>query len=139
MSEPPTDSQPNDPAALVRTTPTLKKEPKPLPVLPLIMLLYLACSLLGMDWGLYSAQSEQYLFPPGSQWSPERVAEVRALQADEDHSRGADVDPNPVQIASAPVVLNERDDQIAELYSRYLMYSNQPDEMITLRALGQMH
>ena len=40
--------------------------------------------------------------------------------------------------ADTPVVLNEDDAQIAEVYARYLLYSNQPDEMITFRALAEM-
>ena len=50
----------------------------------------------------------------------------------------ADVDLNPMAAETAPVVLNDNEQRIAELFSRYLLYSHQPDEMITFRALARM-
>ncbi len=131
------DSQPKEPRVSARAMP---QQPvvKTFPALPLIMLVYLACSVWGMDWGLYSNDREQYLFPPASQWNPQRVAELRGQRVEDDQPRGADVDPNPVEISTTPVVLNHTDEQVAEIYSRYLLYSNQPDEMITFRALREM-
>ncbi|MCZ6651472.1 MAG: glycosyltransferase family 39 protein, partial [Planctomycetota bacterium] len=108
------------------------------PALPLVMLVYVACSIWGLDWGLYSPERERYLFPADSQWNRARVAELRAAQPDDPQARGADVDPNPVEIGDTPVVLNESDERIAEIYSRYLLFSSQPDEMITFRAMRAM-
>ncbi len=108
------------------------------PALPLVMLVYVACSIWGLDWGLYSPERERYLFPADSQWNRARVAELRAAQPDDPQARGADVDPNPVEIGDTPIVLNESDERIAEIYGRYLLFSSQPDEMITFRAMREM-
>ncbi len=101
-----------------------------------ISMLYVACGLWAIDWGLYSDLRERYLFPPGSEWSPHRVASE--LQSAPPAERGADVDPNPAAAGDTPRILNDSAAAIAELYSRFLLYSSQPDEMITFRALGRM-
>ncbi len=111
---------------------------KHFPALPLVMLVYLACSIWGLDWGLHSPERDRYLFPTDSQWSRARVAELHAAQPDDPQARGADVDPDPVEIGDTPVVLNASDQRIAEIYSRYLLFSSQPDEMITFRAMREM-
>ena len=108
------------------------------PALPVVMMVYLACSVWGLGWGLHSADRDGYLFPKGSQWSRARVAELRSAQPADTQSRGADVDPDPLEIGNTPVVLNEGDERIAEIYSRYLLFSGQPDEMITFRAMREM-
>ncbi|MCH8052634.1 MAG: hypothetical protein IH895_01105 [Planctomycetes bacterium] len=108
------------------------------PALPLVMLVYLACSIWGLGWGLHSPERDRYLFPADSQWNRTRVAELRAAQPDDLKVRGADVDPDPVEIGDMPVILNESDERIAEIYSRYLLFSSQPDEMITFRAMREM-
>lgn len=103
-----------------------------------VTILYLACSASGLAWGLYSPQRDQHLFPHGSTWSRERVAQVLVSRTDSAESRGADVDPNPHDESALPAAINKRDEQIAEIYARYLLYSAQPDEMITFRALDEM-
>jgi len=108
------------------------------PALPLVMLVYLGCSVWGLGWGLHSPERDRFLFPADSQWTRARVAELRAAQPHDPQARGADVDPNPVEIADTPVVLNASDERVAEIYSRYLLFSSQPDEMITFRAMREM-
>ena len=51
-------------------------------------------------------------------------------------SIGADVDANPIKPNSRPVIINATDAQRAEILVRYRLYSSQPDEMITFRALS---
>ncbi|MCG3137379.1 MAG: hypothetical protein HJJLKODD_01223 [Phycisphaerae bacterium] len=107
-------------------------------VLMLITLLYLVLSSWGAHWGLDHAQRQDYLFPAGSGWSPQKVAQLRHQPATLP-AAGADVDPNPTTQRDALTQLNTTDRDIAEIYARYLLYSTQPDEMITFRAIARMH
>jgi hypothetical protein len=102
------------------------------------MLGYLACGALHLDWGLYSTDREAHLFPPDSDWDRQRVANVRATQTVPDGEVAADVDPNPIAQGSGITSLNDSDEKLAEIYARYLLYSKQPDEMITFRAFREM-
>src|SRR5262245_52018749 len=103
----------------------------------LIAICYLSFSLWGINWGVYSRQREAFLFPEDCRGSAERVAEVRSGVARVPGSLAADVDPDPLPDDSLQV-LNSDDARTAEVYSRFLLYSAQPDEMITFRALGRM-
>ena len=53
-------------------------------------------------------------------------------------TRGADVDADPVARGAGPVNLTATDRGVAAIYLRYRLYTHQPDEMITLRALATM-
>jgi hypothetical protein len=103
----------------------------------LIALVYLILSLWGLNWGVYSPAREAYLFPDGCAWSPERVAQVRSTALQAEGAVAADVDPDPLPTAALQP-LNDDEARIAEVYSRFLLYSAQPDEMITFRALARM-
>jgi len=99
---------------------------------------YTLLCLWGIDWGLYSPLRKQHLFQNDSKWSPEFVSMLRKQLNDGDQNIGADVDPNPTGSTTKPAILNGSDQGIAEIYSRFLLYSQQPDEMITFRALSKM-
>jgi 4-amino-4-deoxy-L-arabinose transferase-like glycosyltransferase len=70
-------------------------------------------------------------------WSGEEIARL-AGERDPNSKLGADVDVNPIQRTSQPVVLNETDQQRAQIIRRYRLYSYQPDEMITFMALSTL-
>lgn len=89
-------------------------------------------------WGLPSTDIDPLLFPDGKPWPAERyqaaarVAELRSREA------GADTDLNPLAARDRIVELTATEAQRAEILTRYRLYSRQPDEMITFRALQQM-
>lgn len=102
-----------------------------------IMLLYMVVGLWGFDWGLDVNLRIPYLFPASAPWNLDRVKTVVSSAGDKDAGLAADVDPDPLA-RDALVVTNDSDDGIAQIYVRYLLYSHQPDEMITLRAFRHM-
>jgi len=94
--------------------------------------------VLGINWGLPSRRADGYLFgDPSKAWSGKQIIDL-AGGWDENANRGADVDLNPVTGRQQPVVLNATDARRAEIVRRYRLFSHQPDEMITFRALSQM-
>ncbi len=107
-------------------------------VISAIMLLYMLLGVWGINWGLYLPLRAQHLFPEGSEWSSRLVAELKTSRNSEGPSQGADVDRNPAA-SDRPVILNDTDEKIAEIYVRYLLYTDQPDEMISLQALAEIH
>ncbi len=106
-------------------------------VLLVIMTGYLASGAWGLEWGVYNDLRAQHLFPDGSTWAADDVATVIGTPPS-DRALGADVDPNPIPGAAAPVRLTGTLEERAELYARFLLYSGQPDEMISFRAIAQM-
>ena len=94
--------------------------------------------VLGINWGLPTRRADAFLFGDASKaWDGARILEL-AGGWDDDPNRGADVDRSPVSSRDVPVVLNATDAQRAEIVRRYRLFSYQPDEMITFRALSQM-
>lgn len=94
--------------------------------------------VVGINWGLPSRRADAFLFGDAARaWDGKKILEL-AGGWDDDPDRGADVDLNPVTSRAAPVVLNATDAQRAEIVRRYRLFSYQPDEMITFRALAQM-
>jgi hypothetical protein len=102
------------------------------------LLLTCAWFVLGINWGVPSRRADAFLFgDPSSAWDGKKILELAGAWS-EDPNRGADVDVNPVASRTEPVVLNATDAQRAEIVRRYRLFSYQPDEMITFRALSQM-
>jgi hypothetical protein len=91
--------------------------------------------LLGINWGLPNRSVDRYLFGNHPVWSGAKIAELAPSDANQ---LGADVDVNPISGRDHVVVLNQADSQRAEIIRRYRLYSDQPDEMITLRSLSQI-
>jgi hypothetical protein len=104
-------------------------------ILFLLMLLAAFVFTLGITWGLPSRQDDQYLL--GSDLHGLRLERFVSTVPEVDASRGADVvapTGNPNEI----VHLNDTDEKRAQILCRYRLYSYQPDEMITFRALSLM-
>ncbi len=92
---------------------------------------------LGIDWGLPSSSVNRYLFGDRTPWTGQQIIDL-AGGWDTDKNVGADVDRNPLDKRDRVIWLNETDAQRAEIVRRYRLFSYQPDEMITLRALSQI-
>jgi len=120
-----------------------------------IAVLYVTVSIIGIRWGLPSRDIDKYLFSDGNVWPGEkmyRLANAAGRFSPESAARrGADVDVNPVRAARGPhtvdaasekseepILLTGTDEDIAEIYLRYRLYTYQPDEMITMMALAGM-
>ncbi len=104
----------------------------------LVLVLASAVALTGVRWGLPSRHSDRYLFGTRTPWSGKRLAE---LKGDDWHRRngvGADVDVDPIRQRERAVDLTATDRRRAEILVRYRLYTHQPDEPITLRALAGM-
>lgn len=102
-------------------------------------LLVVACAvfLTGLTWGLPSRAVDPYLFGDREPWSGSRILELGGGW-DDDPARGADVDVDPLEDRSRAILLNGTDAQRATIIRRYRLFTYQPDEMITLRALAGM-
>ncbi len=111
--------------------------------LPLAALLAFAAAsfLTGIGWGLPSRDADPYLFGGRDPWTG---AQVMALAGP--WSPAGDQGSDRPQHAAGPTagpatgatVLNATDADRAEIVRRYRLYSCQPDEMITFRALSRM-
>jgi hypothetical protein len=94
--------------------------------------------VVGINWGLPSRRADVFLFGDASKaWDGAKILQLAGSWND-DPDRGADVDVNPITSRVQPVVLNDTDARRAEIIRRYRLFSYQPDEMITFRALAQM-
>jgi hypothetical protein len=103
-----------------------------------IVVLAAVVFLTGITWGLPSRKIDPYLFGGRPAWPGTRIAElVKADQRNDTH-RGADVDVNPLGPTTQPVALNDTDAKRAAIILRYRLYTNQPDEMVTMMALASM-
>ena len=107
-------------------------------LLLIILLVGAAVFLAGIDWGLPSSESAEFLYGGEPPWPGERVAELKPADDLKETSLGADVDQNPQDAASDWSELTAADADRAELLARYLLYSHQPDEMITFRSIASM-
>jgi hypothetical protein len=103
----------------------------------LVLLLALAVFLPGIDWGLPSHAVDRFLFGNRPVWSG---AKIYALSGgwDADAAIGADVARHPLGRSDRgePILVNGDDAARARIIQRYRLYSDQPDEMITFRALS---
>ncbi len=93
---------------------------------------------LGMNWGIPSRKIDPYLFgKTESAWSGKDIlAAGGAWQADS--SRPADAANGPALDRSQIIWLNQTKEEQARIIERYRLYSYQPDEMVTFRALSGM-
>ena len=105
--------------------------------LPILAVLAAALALFlpGINWGLPSRAIDPFLFGDQQPWTGKKLASLAPLDSPR---RGADVDVNPIAKSGGPVVLNDDDLRRAEIIIRYRLYSYQPDEMITFRALPRI-
>ena len=102
------------------------------------LLLYVGISVTAIHWGLPSRQLDPLLFGGAPAWSGEKIYDLAGGDAWSSPTRGADVDADPLAAAAEPVNLTATDRGVAAIYLRYRLYTCQPDEMITMRALGAM-
>lgn len=93
---------------------------------------------LGINWGIPSRNFDPYLFGKiGSAWTGKEIlAAGGAWQADS--SRPADAANGPALDRSQVIWLNQTKEEQARIIERYRLYSYQPDEMVTFRALSGM-
>jgi hypothetical protein len=89
-------------------------------------------------WGLPSSRYDKYLFDGDPPWEPERYQAARALNALRARNAGADTDLDPLTDRAQPIELTADDAARGQILLRYRLYSRQPDEMITFRALQRM-
>ncbi|HEX8523469.1 MAG TPA: glycosyltransferase family 39 protein, partial [Tepidisphaeraceae bacterium] len=94
--------------------------------------------LLGINWGLPSSRVRSYLYGSEFPWSGETLYLLAGGWDGGGSGLGADVDRTPLAQRTEPVLLNGSNRERAEIIRRYLLYSYQPDEMITFRALAAM-
>jgi len=106
-------------------------------VLAALLLFSAGIFLTGITWGFPSRAVDPYLFGTHAVWTGQEIAQL-AGDRSPDGRVGADVDVNPLAQRTAPVLLNETDQQRAEIVRRYRLYTAQPDEMITMMALASM-
>lgn len=103
----------------------------------LLMLLAAGVFCLGIGWGLPSRALDSALFGERPVWSGSQILQLAGGWT-EDADRGADVDADPLSRRDEPVELNTTDARRAAIVLRYRLYSRQPDEMISFRALARM-
>ncbi len=98
--------------------------------------LLVACAAFfpGINWGLPSRANDRYLFGDRTPWSGAQIVQLAPAES----ALGADVDANPIAQRDRVVVLNDTDAKRAEIVRRYRLFSNQPDEMITFKALSRI-
>ncbi|MGE0479549.1 MAG: hypothetical protein AB7Q17_03650 [Phycisphaerae bacterium] len=90
-------------------------------------------------WGLPSRANDDLLFGGGAAWPAERFDAARdALRAIEQRRGGADTDLDPLTRRDELLNLTPDDDARAAILLRFRLYTRQPDEMITIRALARM-
>jgi len=107
-------------------------------VLVLILLAAAGVFLLGLDWGLPSRGIDAYLFGGSEPWSGQKLAALKSADEWRSARLGADVDRDPLATSENWVDLTADDQSRADILIRYRLYSHQPDEMITFRAIAQM-
>jgi hypothetical protein len=104
----------------------------------LLLLAGIVVFFTGIRWGLPSHAADPFLFGNHERWSGQKIMEL-AGGWKTNLSMGADVDVNPTpRLDSGLTPLNFTDTQRAEIIRRYRLYSYQPDEWLTLRALSQL-
>jgi hypothetical protein len=108
--------------------------------LPLVLLILAGIFIffIGIGWGLPSHNADAFLFGTHARWSGQKIMDL-AGGWESGSSMGADVDVSPTRRSGAGLTpLNFTDAQRAQIVRRYRLYSYQPDEWVTLRALSQI-
>jgi hypothetical protein len=102
-----------------------------------LVLLASFCFLVAINWGLPSSSVDKFLYGNRTPWTGKEILALAGPWIPTS-TRGSDVDPNPLDRTKLNI-LNDTDAKRAEIIRRYHLYSYQPDEMITFRALAQMN
>jgi hypothetical protein len=89
-------------------------------------------------WGLPDRSRDDLLFGGEPAWPAERFGATGALAELRTRAAGADTDRNPRGATTQPLVLTSDEQARGEILTAYRLYSRQPDEMITFRALVRM-
>lgn len=92
----------------------------------------------GIRWGLPSKRIDPLLFGSEPVWNGQKILQLSGGWKGSGGG-GAELDANPLTGRDRAIVLNETDTQRAQILLRYRLYSYQPDEMLTFRALAAMN
>ena len=92
---------------------------------------------IGLEWGLPSRAADPFLFGQRKPWTGAQIVELAGDWVN-DPNRGADVAMSPLVGREGFLILNGTDAARAAIVRRYRLFTYQPDEMITLRALAGM-
>jgi hypothetical protein len=90
-------------------------------------------------WGLPTAAIDRFLFGGAPPWPPERYGAAEIAAELRGRDAGADVDRDPIENRTELVELTGSAQDVAAIMRRYRLFSRQPDEMITFRALQRMN
>jgi hypothetical protein len=106
-------------------------------LLPALLAFAAASFSTGINWGLPSRDADPFLFAGRTPWTG---AQVMALAGpwQPGGDRGSDRPQHGSDPTTRATILNATDADRAEIVRRYRLYSDQPDEMITFRALSRM-
>ncbi len=129
MSEPPDPTPPAEPARSHCDSPKAHRY-----AVGFALLLACCTFLPGINWGLPSRAADKFLFGAKEPWSGAKIIEL----APRESGLGADVDANPILNRTQAQVLNDTDEERAEIVRRYRLFSHQPDEMITFKSLSRI-
>jgi len=106
--------------------------------LPALLIFAAIVFLAGINWGLPSRAADPFLFGDRKPWTGAEIINL-AGGWETRSDVGADVAINPLEHEAGQIVeLNSTDAQRAQIVRRYRLFSYQPDEMVTLRALAGM-
>jgi hypothetical protein len=106
-------------------------------LLAILMIVAAAMFLAGIGWGLPSRDADPYLFGDHPVWSGSQIMRFAGERRD-DPNLGANVPQHLLAGRDKILVLNETDEQRAEIVRRYRLYSYQPDENTLLMAIARM-
>lgn len=104
-----------------------------------LLALWLAVITPALFWGLPTSADDPLLFGGEPPWPARRYQATQAVETLRREDVGADVDITPLAQRDRIVNLTATDARRAEVLRRYRLYSRQPDEMITFRALMRMN
>ena len=91
-----------------------------------------------ITWGLPTSRYDPLLFGGDTPWSADQYDAEASLSELRRRAAGADTDLNPLEQRDSLIDLTATHANRAEILRRYRLYSRQPDEMVTFRALQRM-